>query len=141
MIFKPFPTLRFNLILFSPQLCLVRALPARCHCCPCPPWPLPIPPRTLFYLFFFPFFFFRLNSVGEASLSPAPPGIPSSAPSAFQALQSRLVATGGHGLATTAAPALPGAGPGGIWGFGPWELGILCVWSCQKLLGVTVAAV
>ncbi|NWZ98069.1 KANL3 protein, partial [Nesospiza acunhae] len=51
----------------------------------------------------------KLSSSAEASLSPAQPGIPSSssAPSAFHALQSRLVAGSGHGL-----PAQPAALPG-----------------------------
>ncbi|XP_041327070.1 KAT8 regulatory NSL complex subunit 3 isoform X1 [Pyrgilauda ruficollis] len=52
----------------------------------------------------------KLSSSAEASLSPAQPGIPSSsAPSAFHALQSRLVASSGHGLPAPPAPALPGA--------------------------------
>ncbi|TRZ09581.1 hypothetical protein HGM15179_017522 [Zosterops borbonicus] len=52
----------------------------------------------------------KLSSGAEASLSPAQPGIPSSsAPSAFHALQSRLVASSSHGLPTQPAPALPGA--------------------------------
>ncbi|XP_063031458.1 KAT8 regulatory NSL complex subunit 3 isoform X5 [Melospiza melodia melodia] len=54
----------------------------------------------------------KLSSGPEASLSPAQPGLPSggsgSAPSAFHALQSRLVASGGHGLPAPPA-ALPGA--------------------------------
>ncbi|NXU97428.1 KANL3 protein, partial [Cettia cetti] len=49
----------------------------------------------------------KLGSGTEASLSPAQPGIPSSsAPSAFHALQSRLVASSSHGQP---GPALPGA--------------------------------
>ncbi|XP_041260562.1 KAT8 regulatory NSL complex subunit 3 isoform X2 [Onychostruthus taczanowskii] len=52
----------------------------------------------------------KLSSSAEASLSPAQPGIPSSsAPSAFHALQSRLVASSGHGLPAPPGPALPGA--------------------------------
>ncbi|NXA15982.1 KANL3 protein, partial [Sapayoa aenigma] len=52
----------------------------------------------------------RLSSAAEASLSPTPAGIPSStAPSAFHALQSRLVATSTHGLQAQPASALPGA--------------------------------
>ncbi|XP_038016389.1 KAT8 regulatory NSL complex subunit 3 isoform X2 [Motacilla alba alba] len=52
----------------------------------------------------------KLSSSSEASLSPAQPGIPSSsAPSAFHALQSRLVASSSHGLPAQPAPALPGA--------------------------------
>ncbi|RMB91459.1 hypothetical protein DUI87_32038 [Hirundo rustica rustica] len=52
----------------------------------------------------------KLSSGAEASLSPAPPGVPSSsAPSAFHALQSRLVASGSHGLPAQPGPALPGA--------------------------------
>ncbi|NXH44283.1 KANL3 protein, partial [Dicaeum eximium] len=52
----------------------------------------------------------RLSSGAEASLSPAQAGIPSSsAPSAFHALQSRLVASGNHGLASQPGTALPGA--------------------------------
>ncbi|NWV97179.1 KANL3 protein, partial [Machaerirhynchus nigripectus] len=52
----------------------------------------------------------KLSSAAEASLSPAPAGIPSgSAPSAFHALQSRLVAGSAHGLQAQPAPALPGA--------------------------------
>ncbi|NXK39258.1 KANL3 protein, partial [Piprites chloris] len=52
----------------------------------------------------------KLSSAAEASLSPAPAGIPSStAPSAFHALQSRLVASSTHGLQTQAASALQGA--------------------------------
>ncbi|XP_030820084.1 KAT8 regulatory NSL complex subunit 3 isoform X1 [Camarhynchus parvulus] len=52
----------------------------------------------------------KLSSSAEASLSPAQPGVPSSssAPSAFHALQSRLVAGGSHGLPAQPA-ALPGA--------------------------------
>ncbi|XP_057898445.1 KAT8 regulatory NSL complex subunit 3 isoform X3 [Melospiza georgiana] len=54
----------------------------------------------------------KLSSGPEASLSPAQPGLPSggsgSGPSAFHALQSRLVASGGHGLPAPPA-ALPGA--------------------------------
>ncbi|NXY24729.1 KANL3 protein, partial [Atrichornis clamosus] len=53
---------------------------------------------------------FRLSSAAEASLGPAPAGIPGgSAPSAFQALQSRLVASSSHGLQAQPATALPGA--------------------------------
>ncbi|XP_051667697.1 KAT8 regulatory NSL complex subunit 3 isoform X7 [Manacus candei] len=52
----------------------------------------------------------RLSSAAEASLSPAPAGIPSStAPSAFHALQSRLVASSTHGLQAQPASALQGA--------------------------------
>ncbi|XP_053822446.1 KAT8 regulatory NSL complex subunit 3 isoform X1 [Vidua chalybeata] len=52
----------------------------------------------------------KLSSSTEASLSPAQPGIPSSsAPSAFHALQSRLVASSSHGLPAQPATALPGA--------------------------------
>ncbi|NXJ28436.1 KANL3 protein, partial [Dicrurus megarhynchus] len=52
----------------------------------------------------------KLSSAAEASLSPAPAGVPSSsAPSAFHALQSRLVAGSTHGLQAQPAPALPGA--------------------------------
>nr|XP_041576465.1 KAT8 regulatory NSL complex subunit 3 isoform X2 [Taeniopygia guttata] len=52
----------------------------------------------------------KLSSSTEASLSPAQAGIPSSsAPSAFHALQSRLVASSGHGLPAQPATALPGA--------------------------------
>ncbi|XP_064494104.1 KAT8 regulatory NSL complex subunit 3 isoform X9 [Pseudopipra pipra] len=52
----------------------------------------------------------RLSSAAEASLSPAPAGIPSStAPSAFHALQSRLVASSTHGLQAQSASALQGA--------------------------------
>ncbi|XP_053856471.1 KAT8 regulatory NSL complex subunit 3 isoform X3 [Vidua macroura] len=52
----------------------------------------------------------KLSSSAEASLSPAQPGIPSSsAPSAFHALQSRLVASSSHGLPAQPATALPGA--------------------------------
>ncbi|NXM64153.1 KANL3 protein, partial [Illadopsis cleaveri] len=52
----------------------------------------------------------KLSSGAEASLSPAQPGIPSSsAPSAFHALQSRLVAGSSHGLPAQPGPALPGA--------------------------------
>ncbi|NXO45496.1 KANL3 protein, partial [Locustella ochotensis] len=52
----------------------------------------------------------KLSSGAEASLSPAQPGIPSSsAPSAFHALQSRLVASSTHGLSAPPAAALPGA--------------------------------
>ncbi|XP_064587271.1 KAT8 regulatory NSL complex subunit 3 isoform X2 [Zonotrichia leucophrys gambelii] len=54
----------------------------------------------------------KLSSGAEPSLSPAQPGLPSSgstsAPSAFHALQSRLVASAGHGLPAPPA-ALPGA--------------------------------
>ncbi|XP_054373456.1 KAT8 regulatory NSL complex subunit 3 isoform X5 [Molothrus ater] len=56
----------------------------------------------------------KLSSSAEASLSPAQPGIPSSsgspssAPSAFHALQGRLVAGSSHGLPAQ-GPALPGA--------------------------------
>uniref|UniRef100_A0A8C3MSF2 KAT8 regulatory NSL complex subunit 3 n=1 Tax=Geospiza parvula TaxID=87175 RepID=A0A8C3MSF2_GEOPR len=48
---------------------------------------------------------FRLSSSAEASLSPAQPGVPSSssAPSAFHALQSRLVAGGSHGAASASS--------------------------------------
>uniref|UniRef100_A0A8C9NS31 KAT8 regulatory NSL complex subunit 3 n=1 Tax=Serinus canaria TaxID=9135 RepID=A0A8C9NS31_SERCA len=47
---------------------------------------------------------FRLSSSAEASLSPAQPGIPSSsAPSAFHALQSRLVASSSHGAASASS--------------------------------------
>ncbi|XP_039558558.1 KAT8 regulatory NSL complex subunit 3 isoform X2 [Passer montanus] len=50
----------------------------------------------------------KLSSSAEASLSPAQ--IPSSStPSAFHALQSRLVASSGHGLPAPPAPGLPGA--------------------------------
>ncbi|XP_014747576.1 PREDICTED: KAT8 regulatory NSL complex subunit 3 [Sturnus vulgaris] len=50
------------------------------------------------------------SSGAEASLSPAQPSIPSSsAPSAFHALQSRLVASSTHGLPAQPATALPGA--------------------------------
>ncbi|XP_032937154.1 KAT8 regulatory NSL complex subunit 3 isoform X5 [Catharus ustulatus] len=50
------------------------------------------------------------SSGTEASLNPAQPSIPSSsAPSAFHALQSRLVASSTHGLPAQAATALPGA--------------------------------
>ncbi|XP_056364565.1 KAT8 regulatory NSL complex subunit 3 isoform X2 [Oenanthe melanoleuca] len=50
------------------------------------------------------------SSGTEASLSPAQPSIPSSsAPSAFHALQSRLVASSSHSLPAQPAPALPGA--------------------------------
>ncbi|XP_063276670.1 KAT8 regulatory NSL complex subunit 3 isoform X3 [Prinia subflava] len=49
----------------------------------------------------------KLSSGAEASLSPAQPS--SSAPSAFHALQSRLVASGTHGLPAQPGPALPGA--------------------------------
>ncbi|XP_062366637.1 KAT8 regulatory NSL complex subunit 3 [Cinclus cinclus] len=50
------------------------------------------------------------SSGTEASLSPAQPSIPSSsAPSAFHALQSRLVASSTHGLQSQPATALPGA--------------------------------
>ncbi|XP_063276675.1 KAT8 regulatory NSL complex subunit 3 isoform X7 [Prinia subflava] len=48
----------------------------------------------------------KLSSGAEASLSPAQPS--SSAPSAFHALQSRLVASGTHGLPAQPGPALPG---------------------------------
>ncbi|XP_039242011.1 KAT8 regulatory NSL complex subunit 3 isoform X4 [Pipra filicauda] len=52
----------------------------------------------------------RLSSAAEASLSPAPTGIPSStAPSAFHALQSRLVASSTHGLQAQPTSALQGA--------------------------------
>ncbi|XP_027529300.1 KAT8 regulatory NSL complex subunit 3-like isoform X5 [Neopelma chrysocephalum] len=52
----------------------------------------------------------RLSSAAEASLSPAPAGIPSStAPSAFHALQSRLVASSTHSLQAQPASALQGA--------------------------------
>ncbi|XP_027486926.1 KAT8 regulatory NSL complex subunit 3-like isoform X5 [Corapipo altera] len=52
----------------------------------------------------------RLSSAAEAPLSPAPAGIPSStAPSAFHALQSRLVASSTHGLQAQPASALQGA--------------------------------
>ncbi|XP_039420333.1 KAT8 regulatory NSL complex subunit 3 isoform X5 [Corvus cornix cornix] len=52
------------------------------------------------------------SAAAEASLSPAPAGIPSSsAPSAFHALQSRLVASSTHGLQAQPAPALPGTRP------------------------------
>uniref|UniRef100_A0A674GV73 KAT8 regulatory NSL complex subunit 3 n=1 Tax=Taeniopygia guttata TaxID=59729 RepID=A0A674GV73_TAEGU len=52
----------------------------------------------------------KLSSSAEASLSPAQAGIPSSsAPSAFHALQSRLVASSGHSLPAQPATALPGA--------------------------------
>nr|XP_021407294.1 KAT8 regulatory NSL complex subunit 3 [Lonchura striata domestica] len=52
----------------------------------------------------------KLSSSAEASLSPAQAGIPSSSsPSAFHALQSRLVASSGHGLPAQPAAALPGA--------------------------------
>ncbi|NWW22379.1 KANL3 protein, partial [Falcunculus frontatus] len=52
----------------------------------------------------------KLSSAAEASLSPAQAGVPSSsAPSAFHALQSRLVASSTHGLQAQPAPALPGA--------------------------------
>ncbi|XP_072773905.1 KAT8 regulatory NSL complex subunit 3 isoform X3 [Taeniopygia guttata] len=52
----------------------------------------------------------KLSSSTEASLSPAQAGIPSSsAPSAFHALQSRLVASSGHSLPAQPATALPGA--------------------------------
>ncbi|NWU82256.1 KANL3 protein, partial [Onychorhynchus coronatus] len=52
----------------------------------------------------------KLSSAAEASLSPAPAGIPSStAPSAFHALQSRLVASSTHGLQAQPASALQGA--------------------------------
>ncbi|NXP20629.1 KANL3 protein, partial [Scytalopus superciliaris] len=52
----------------------------------------------------------KLNSAAEASLSPALAGIPSStAPSAFHALQSRLVASSTHGLQAQPASALQGA--------------------------------
>ncbi|NXI10086.1 KANL3 protein, partial [Irena cyanogastra] len=52
----------------------------------------------------------KLSSGAEASLSPAQPGIPSSsAPSAFHALQSRLVASSTHGLPAQPATGLPGA--------------------------------
>ncbi|XP_054145141.1 KAT8 regulatory NSL complex subunit 3 isoform X2 [Melozone crissalis] len=54
----------------------------------------------------------KLSSGAEPSLSAAQPGLPGSgsgsAPSAFHALQSRLVASGGHGLPAPPA-ALPGA--------------------------------
>ncbi|KAI1230122.1 KAT8 regulatory NSL complex subunit 3, partial [Lamprotornis superbus] len=50
------------------------------------------------------------SSGAEASLSPAQPSISSSsAPSAFHALQSRLVASSTHGLPAQPATALPGA--------------------------------
>ncbi|NXQ40664.1 KANL3 protein, partial [Catharus fuscescens] len=50
------------------------------------------------------------SSGTEASLNPTQPSIPSSsAPSAFHALQSRLVASSTHGLPAQAATALPGA--------------------------------
>ncbi|XP_027762418.1 KAT8 regulatory NSL complex subunit 3 isoform X3 [Empidonax traillii] len=52
----------------------------------------------------------KLSSAAEASLSPTPAGIPSStAPSAFHALQSRLVASSTHGLQAQPASALQGA--------------------------------
>ncbi|KAM4883573.1 KAT8 regulatory NSL complex subunit 3 isoform 3-T3 [Sylvia borin] len=52
----------------------------------------------------------KLSSGAEASLSPAQPGVPgTSAPSAFHALQSRLVASSSHSLPAQPAPALPGA--------------------------------
>ncbi|NWQ65232.1 KANL3 protein, partial [Neopipo cinnamomea] len=52
----------------------------------------------------------KLSSAAEASLSPAPAGIPSStAPSAFHALQSRLVASSTHSLQAQPASALQGA--------------------------------
>ncbi|NWI02707.1 KANL3 protein, partial [Tichodroma muraria] len=52
----------------------------------------------------------KLSSGAEASLSPAQPGIPSSsAPSAFHALQSRLVASSTHGQLAQPATGLPGA--------------------------------
>ncbi|XP_027762423.1 KAT8 regulatory NSL complex subunit 3 isoform X7 [Empidonax traillii] len=51
----------------------------------------------------------KLSSAAEASLSPTPAGIPSStAPSAFHALQSRLVASSTHGLQAQPASALQG---------------------------------
>ncbi|XP_068030462.1 LOW QUALITY PROTEIN: KAT8 regulatory NSL complex subunit 3 [Anomalospiza imberbis] len=49
----------------------------------------------------------KLSSSAEASLSPAQPS--SSTPSAFHALQSRLVASSSHGLPAQPATALPGA--------------------------------
>ncbi|KAJ7399504.1 KAT8 regulatory NSL complex subunit 3 [Pitangus sulphuratus] len=52
----------------------------------------------------------KLSSAAEASLSPTPAGVPSStAPSAFHALQSRLVASSTHGLQAQPASALQGA--------------------------------
>ncbi|NXG18798.1 KANL3 protein, partial [Grallaria varia] len=52
----------------------------------------------------------KLSSAAEASLSPAPAGVPSStAPSAFHALQSRLVASSTQGLQAQSASALQGA--------------------------------
>ncbi|NXE99639.1 KANL3 protein, partial [Menura novaehollandiae] len=52
----------------------------------------------------------RLSSAAEASPSPAPAAIPGgSAPSAFHALQSRLVASSTHGLQAQPTSALPGA--------------------------------
>ncbi|NXC28889.1 KANL3 protein, partial [Campylorhamphus procurvoides] len=52
----------------------------------------------------------KLNSAAEASPSPTPAGIPSSTtPSAFHALQSRLVASSTHSLQAQPASALQGA--------------------------------
>ncbi|KAJ7426961.1 KAT8 regulatory NSL complex subunit 3 [Willisornis vidua] len=52
----------------------------------------------------------KLSSTAEASLSPSPASIPSSTtPSAFHALQSRLVASSTHGLQAQPASALQGA--------------------------------